>query len=218
MYFANRQDAGYRLGAKLASYKQSKPIIVSIPRGGTAVAAPIAVLLNAPLYIITPRKIGAPSNREFAVGALAPDGSTYLDKTLLEYLNLTPEQLEPVITAEQKEIARRMAIYGDWGILPDLHTHTIILVDDGIATGQTVKAAIHSLRNSDPEGLVLAVPVLPLDTVPEFEELVNQLVFLEAPFDFRAVGQFYHDFSDVSHEEVVTLLQETNRWKAKNPG
>jgi len=203
-----------RLASKVAELKLENPVVIGIPRGGVEVAAPIAKKIGAPLYVILPRKIGAPHNPEFAVGALAPDHTAVFDEKTLDMLGLTPAALQPVIEREKEEIKRRLALYGKWGVLPDLAGRDVVLVDDGIATGQTVKAALSSLQKKTDNPITLAVPVLPEDEVPAFTKLAGRLVFLEAPPYFRAVGQFYLDFSDLPHEALLSLLEETN--PAKN--
>lgn len=209
--FVNRKHAGSSLAQKISPQELENPLVIGIPRGGIEVAAPLAQALAAPLYVILPRKLGAPFNREYAVGALAPDGTVSLDEDLISRLGLAREDLEPIITKESQEIQKRTGVYGPWGKLPDLAGRTVILVDDGIATGHTVKAALSSLRKSSAKKLLLAVPVLPEDAVSTFASLVDRLVYLEAPSDFAAVGQFYDDFSETAHQTVLDLLERTNK-------
>lgn len=208
--FKNRKHAGEILAAKLTEDQPNNPLVIGIPRGGIETAAPLAEKLGAPLYVIQPRKIGAPFHPEYAVGALAPDGTVTLDETALASWGLTHFDLERVIEKEKQELEKRLHLYGRWSILPDLSEHTIILVDDGIATGHTVRAALSSLKKKTSNSVVLAVPVLPLDAVPLFRELADKLYYLEAPAYFQAVGQFYDDFSDLSHEDILDLLEKTN--------
>lgn len=213
----NRQEAGTLLASKLKNLALNNPVVISIPRGGIEVAQPIAEKLRAPLYVILPRKLGAPFNKEFAVGALAPDGTTFFDFSLMELYDLTIENLQPVIQAETKEIAKRMELYKPWDQLPDLTNHTVILVDDGIATGDTIKAALFSLKKKTDDSLILAVPILPGDKVDSFSFLVNHLFYLAAPFDFRSVGQYYEDFSETSHNDVQKILEKTNSLLGNTP-
>lgn len=208
--FKDRVSAGKLLAEKIESLQLKKPLIISIPRGGTAIAYPIAARLNAPLYVITPRKIGAPFQPELALGALAPDGTVTLDEFNLSTYGLTIKDLNVIIEKENKEIAERLKIYGKWGEIPDLNNRTVILVDDGIATGHTIQAAIKSLQKKGACPLILAVPVLPLDRLDFFAAMVDKLIFLIAPEDFYAVGQFYQDFSELTHEEVIKTLQQIN--------
>jgi predicted phosphoribosyltransferase len=209
--FKNKNHAGSLLVPLLEDLHLQNPLVIGIPRGGVEVASPIARGIQAPLYVIIPRKIGAPFNPEYAVGAVAPDGTVSYDETLLNYLGLIPQDMEKVIQREKQEIAKRTHLYGKWGTLPDLKNYMVILVDDGIATGYTVKAALSSLRKQTTNPIILAVPVLPEDVVSSFESLVDKLIYLHAPIDFRAVGQFYEDFSEISHEAVLNILEETNK-------
>lgn len=208
--FNNKKHAGMLLSAKIEELIIDNPLLIGIPRGGVEVAEPIAQSLQAPLYVTLPRKIGAPFNREYAVGALAPDGTISYDEFTLNLLGLTSKDLKPVITREQLEIKKRLELYGPWGQLPDLKHHSVILIDDGIATGYTVRAAINSLKKHTDNPLILAVPVLPSDLVDSFAALVDILIYLEAPADFRAVGQYYKDFSELTHEAVIDILKKAN--------
>lgn len=209
--FENKTHAGSLLAPLLEALKLDNPLVIGIPRGGVEVASPIARRIKAPLYVIIPRKIGAPFNPEYAVGAVAPDGTVIYDENLLNYWGLTPQDMEKIIAKEKKEIAERTELYGKWGILPDLKKYTVILVDDGIATGYTVKAALTSLRKQTGNPIILAVPVLPEDLVPAFVSLADRLIYLHAPHDFRAVGQFYGDFSEIPHQAVLNIIEETNK-------
>lgn len=209
--FKNRRQAGSLLAEKIAEAEIKNPYVIAIPRGGVEVAASVAVRLKASLSVILPRKIGVPSNPEYAVGAVALDGTVTYDDTALGFLGISRRDLEPVIEREKKEIEKRLALYSPWGSLPDLMKNTVILVDDGIATGQTVKAALSSLKKKTGNPVVLAVPVLPDDAVDTFAMLAGKLVYLKAPRFFQAVGQFYYDFSDLRHEEIRAILEETNQ-------
>jgi putative phosphoribosyl transferase len=208
--FKNRKEAGTLLASKLKALKLDDPVVICIPRGGVDVALPIAKDLKAALYVILPRKLGAPFNKELAVGALAPDGSLFFDLFLMSLYDLTTEDLQPVIQEEKKEIAKRIKLYNPWDQLPDLTKHSVILVDDGIATGHTIKAALSSLKSKTTSSLILAVPVLPSNTIDDFSALVNCLLYLEAPFHFKAVGQYYEDFSDTSHHNILKMLEQIN--------
>lgn len=208
--FKNRRHAGLLLAEQIKNLKLQNPYVIGIPRGGIEVAGPVAQAVNAPLFVILPRKIGAPFNREYAVGAIAPDGTAALDKSLLEIYGISSSDLEPVISEEIKEIEKRLAIYGRWANLPNPDQKTVILVDDGIATGWTIRAALASLKKSSPLELILAIPVLPGDSVQVFRDLADSLVFLEAPAEFRAVGEFYQDFSDASPQEIIKILEASS--------
>lgn len=209
--FKNRRQAGVLLAEKIIALEIENPYVIAIPRGGVEVAAPVAVRLEAPLNVILPRKIGAPYNPEYAVGAVAPDGTVTYDEIALGYLGLSRHDLEPVIAKEKREIKNRLALYSPWGVLPDLTNNTVILVDDGIATGQTVKAALSSLQKKTQNPVILTVPVLPHDAVETFVQLAGKLVYLDAPRFFQAVSQFYENFSDLPHGEITAILDQVNR-------
>ncbi len=206
--FQNRQDAGEKLSSVLEKYKGEDVIVMGIPRGGVVVAAEVAKRLGAPLDVIIPRKIGAPHNPEVAIGAVTQDGTVIKDEAMVQILGISDEQLNVLAGRVSGEIARRVNAYrgGRPGI--DIHNKTVIIVDDGIATGFTIKAAIKSVRSANPRRLVLAVPVAPADTVQALRETVDELVCLQKPELFYAVGQFYTDFDQTSDSEVIQLLAD----------
>lgn len=180
--------------------------MLGIPRGGVIVAAEVARELGAPLDVVISRKVGVPSNPELAVGAVAPDGSVLYDETLLRLLGLEKTALQKPADREMKEIVRRLRLYRGEREPARCRGRTVIVVDDGIATGLTLQAAIKSLRRLDPSHLVLAVPVAPSEPVARLRSEVDKLVCLQAPEIFYAVGQFYRDFSQTTDEEVVAAL------------
>ncbi|MHB9095558.1 MAG: phosphoribosyltransferase [Eubacteriales bacterium] len=206
--FQNRQDAGEKLSSVLEKYKGEDVIVMGIPRGGVVVAAEVAKRLGAPLDVIIPRKIGAPHNPEVAIGAVTQDGTVIKDEAMVQILGISDDQLNVLAGRVSGEIARRVNAYrgGRPGI--DIHNKTVIIVDDGIATGFTIKAAIKSVRSANPRRLVLAVPVAPADTVQALRETVDELVCLQKPELFYAVGQFYTDFDQTSDAEVIQLLAD----------
>jgi len=212
MVFRDRRHAGELLARALIEKFNGNlinPVVVAIPRGGVVVAEPIAEALGAPIELIIPRKVGAPFNEEFAVGAVTEDGYLLLNSSVpLERLGITKEYLERKAKEELAEIERRRRKYLFGLKRVPLEGRDIILVDDGIATGLTVKAAISSLRRRNPNRIVLAVPVMPADKLSEFSELVDDLVVLYAPEFFQAVGQFYQDFSQTTDEEVIEILRK----------
>ncbi len=213
MVFRDRREAGELLArAILNKYNGTlkDPVVVAIPRGGVVVAEPIAETLNAPIELVIPRKIGAPFNEEFAIGAVTEDGYILFNPSLTDEvayrLGVTKEYIEKKAKEEIEEIKRRKRLYlGDKERTP-LAGRDIILVDDGIATGLTVKAAILSLRRENPNRIILAIPVMPADRVSEFQELADDLIVLHAPEFFSAVGQFYYDFFQTSDEEVIEIM------------
>jgi predicted phosphoribosyltransferase len=204
--FENRAAAGRALAEALARLDPPAPVVLAAPRGGVPVAAPVAERLGAPLEVLVVRKIGAPNAPELAAGALVegPDGLV-LNEPLLAELGLTARDLAPIIERERAELARRRARYGGAPRTP-LAGRSAILVDDGIATGATVRAALIALGRERPARLVLAVPVAPPDVLDELAPLVDDVVCLARPSPFRAVGFHYRDFGEVGDEDVIAAL------------
>ncbi len=183
--------------------------MLAIPRGGVVIGFEIAKALNASLSIIIPRKIGAPHEPELAIGAVTEDGETILDQGLVDSLKVNESYIEEQRLAEMEEIRRRMKIYLGDRLRPKLKGRVVILVDDGVATGATMKAAIRSVRLQDPAEVVVAVPVAPPDTLEDLKKYSDEVICLLTPYSFYAIGQFYRDFTQVSDEEVVSLLQQS---------
>lgn len=205
--FANRKEAGAKLAKELLKKNIKKGMIMAIPRGGVVVAAEIGKELNLPVDLIIPRKIGAPINPEMAVGAVTQDGTAIFDHNVLGKLGLKEKDLKDTVNEEIKEIKRRMIKYRGSEEYPDYSGKEIILVDDGVATGSTVLAAIKSLyKLFKPERLILAVPVAPPEVMARLKKEVDEAVCLVEPEIFYAVGQFYDDFRQVKDEEVIELL------------
>lgn len=205
--FADRLDAGQRLAAALAGYRDSRPLILAVPRGGVVVAAPVAQSLQADLDIVIARKVGLPGNPELAVAAVAPDGEALFNRSALRAYGLQPADLEDGVRRETAEIARRAAAYRGERPQPRLKGRTVIVIDDGLATGFTVEAALRYIRRGQPERLVLAVPVAPPDTVTRLRPQVDELVCLAQPEPFYAVGQFYQSFEQLEDGEVTAILK-----------
>lgn len=208
MFFNDRRDAGQRLGMALARYRGEDTVVLGIPRGGVVVAAEVAKILLAPLDLIIPRKVGAPHNPEIAIGAVAPDGTAILDERMVAVLGLEDEEITRLTEKVRVEIARRMDAYRGGRSAEELTDRVVILVDDGIATGYTIMAALQAIKKAVPEKVVLAVPVAPQDTVKALAKEVDEMVCLESPENFYAVGQFYLDFAQVEDDEVTELLVE----------
>ena len=206
--FENRKDAGKRLAKILLEYQGKDAVVFAIPRGGVVIAYEIVKLLGASLDIIIPRKIGAPGNQELAIGAVTEDGTTILNTRLVTMLDISEEYIEAEKTKQIKEIKRRIKTYRGDQPQRDLEGKIVILVDDGIATGATVRAAIHSLRKSNPASIIVAVPVGPPDTIQELKQEVDRLICLITYEPFFAIGQFYTDFSQVPDSDVITLLKK----------
>ncbi|SHF24427.1 Predicted phosphoribosyltransferase [Modicisalibacter ilicicola DSM 19980] len=208
--FANRRAAGRALAERLAaSARTDETVVLGLPRGGVPVAAEIAQVLKAPLDVMVVRKLGVPGHEEFAMGAIASGDITVLDEPLIERLSIGHERLEAVIEDERRELARREAAYRDERPYPELKGRQVILVDDGIATGASMRAAIQAVHRLGAERLVLAVPVAPPDTLEALASEVDEVVYVEAPAHFRAVGQWYVDFGQTTDDEVRACLDES---------
>lgn len=206
MRFRDRVDAGRRLGQHLGHLRAEDPIVLGLPRGGVPVAAQIATALSAPLDVVLVRKIGAPHRTELAVGAVGEDGVTVRNEIVLAELGLTWPDLEDQVAWERAEIDRRATMLR-LRPRPSLRGRTVIVVDDGIATGATVVAALRVVRRLGARRIVLAVPVVPADTVARLRQIADEVVCGMAPRRFVAVGQWYDDFSQVADDEVRALLE-----------
>lgn len=206
--FRNRKEAGSRLAAEIKKLRPENAVVLCIPRGGVAVGAEVAGALNAPLDLIIPRKIGAPANPEMAVGAVAQDGSTYINHSMVSLLRIGEDTLKDIIDREVREISRRMNHYRGSDLYPDFKDNTLVIVDDGAATGYTMLAASRfAIRTLRPAGIIIAVPVAPPDTLELFRQEADKVVCLLLPDEFYAVGQFYSDFSQTSDREVLAVLK-----------
>jgi putative phosphoribosyl transferase len=208
MTFDDRADAGRRLAKELRDFAGRKDVLVlGIPRGGVTVAFQIAQSLHAPLDVFLSHKLGVPGREELAFGAIAAGGGRYLDQRLIRAAGLLPEQIECVTAEVTRMLDRRAALYR--GDRPPLRVadRTVVLVDDGIATGASIFAAISALRQIRPAALIVAAPVAPSSTCAWLRKIVDRLVCLDAPQDFYSVGQFYRSFAQVPDEEVISLLR-----------
>lgn len=202
----DRQEAGERLATKLLRYRDLHPVVLALPRGGVPVAAKIARGLGVPLDVLIVRKIGAPENPEYGLGALVEDGTRYLDETRVREAGYTLHDLEPTIAEELAEITRRARAYrGDRARTP-LRDRVVILVDDGVATGGTLRAAIRSVRSEHPRRVVVALGVSPRDTLRRLEQEADEVVAVLVPDLFFAVGEWYRRFDQVSDAEVEGIL------------
>ena len=220
--FDDRIDAGRRLAEKLLHLKDGYlkdgwPIVLALPRGGVPVAAEIARALSAPLDLVLVRKIGAPFQPELAIGAIAEAGAgqdaapeLVTDANLIRQLGVPADYVEETRQEALAEIARRQDLYRGGRAPPDLAGRTVILVDDGIASGATMRAALRAVRRQKPKRLVLAVPVAPADSLNELRKEADEIVCLSVPGDFYAVGQFYRNFRQTGDSEVTALLQSAN--------
>jgi len=208
--FKNRIDAGRLLAQRLIEYKDNPEVIVlGLPRGGVVTAYEVARVLNAPLDIVVPRKIGAPQNQELAVAAIAEDGSLIINDELMNYLGLQLDDLQSVIEKEKQESARRMKLYRTGRHPLELAGTTVILVDDGMATGATMRAALLSVRSRGAKSIIVAVPVAPAEVLDDIRTEVDILICLLAPEQFFGVGGFYEEFPHVQDQEVIGLMQKS---------
>ena len=205
--FADRRDAGVQLISRLKEYKDQQGVIVlSLPRGGVATGYEIARSLNIPLDIVIVRKIGFPGQPELAIGAVSETGTVVLNTSIISTYGVPKEYIEREVSRQKEEISRRVKLYRKGKGLPPLQGKTVILVDDGVATGATMKSAITTLKEENLKKLIVALPVAPPGVVKELEQMVDIFICIESPFDFMAVGSYYHDFTQVSDEEVINLL------------
>ena len=205
--FPNRAEAGRLLAEKLEKYADRNEVIVlGLPRGGVPVAYEVAKSLRAPLDVFIVRKLGVPGFEELAAGAIASGGVRVLNEDVLRALPNADEIIESVTAKETAELERREKSYRDDRPAPELRDRVVILVDDGLATGATMRAAVKALRQRGVAKIVVAVPVGPPDTCREFEDEADEIICASAPEFFQAVGQYYEDFSQTSDDEVRDLL------------
>ncbi|MCR4402470.1 MAG: phosphoribosyltransferase [Firmicutes bacterium] len=212
MTFKDRAQAGRLLAKKLERYAGTDALVLALPRGGVPVGAEIALALSADLDIVIPRKIPAPSDPELAIGAVSDHG-VLLNDDLIRSLSVTRDYMREAVAKERAEIERRSRLYRGSEPVPSIKGRTVIIVDDGVATGYTMLAALRGAKTQEPMRLVAAVPVAPPETVPTLEAEADEVVVLSTPALFFAVGQFYEDFTQVSDEEVQALLARVRRFR-----
>jgi putative phosphoribosyl transferase len=216
MAYQDRSDAGRRLAKALAKYKGRNAVVLALPRGGVPVAAEVAATLDAPLDLVLVRKIGVPTQPELAMGAVV-DGTTPIivrNEEVIELSGTTADEFDAACKRELAEIERRRQLYIGSRPRAEITGRVVIVIDDGIATGATTRAALQAIRNRKPKELVLAVPVAPPDTITGLRKEVDALICLETPELFGSIGYFYRDFRQVSDQEVVAILK---RFPAKRP-
>jgi predicted phosphoribosyltransferase len=208
MLFHDRTEAGRVLAEKLMAYAHRADVLVlALPRGGVPVAYEVARELNAPLDVFLVRKLGVPGREELAMGAMASGGVRVLDKQVIRALGITQDVIEAVAKEERQELERRERSYRGDRPPPDVSGHVVILVDDGLATGSSMRAAIVAVRRQEPERIVVAVPVGSAETCAEFRSVADESVCARTPDPFIAVGFWYEDFSQTTDEEVRELLE-----------
>lgn len=210
MAFLDRRDAGRQLALLLEHYRDQEPVVLGLPRGGVLVADEVAQALDAPLDVLIVRKLGLPGAEEIAMGATAA-GVTVVDTDLVRRLEIRPEVLDAIVRREQAEVRRREAAYR--GSRPPLEVRgrTVLVVDDGLATGATAQAAIRALRSRAPALIVFAAPVCSPDGAAALRAVADEVEWLECPAEMRAVGDWYRDFSEVTDQEVLRCLHQGDR-------
>lgn len=212
MVFKNRAEAGKILAAKLQQYRDCNALVLALPRGGVPVAAEIASALNAEFDIVIARKIGAPGNPEMAIGAVTSDGATLLNDSLIATLGVSEDYLNCKIEQANREIAEYVRLYRGERSVPRIANRIVLIVDDGIATGYTVLAAAKAILRQDPEKLIIAAPVGPRESVRDLQRITGcQVVTVDKPVFFIAVGQFYDDFEQLSDDEVRSIIRGYDR-------
>ena len=210
--FNDRRDAGRKLAQKLSAYaNQSDVVVLALPRGGVPVAYEVALALNAPLDIFTVRKLGLRGHEELAMGAIATGGARVINQDVVRSFNVPRGVIEAVAKQELNELERRERVFRGNRIMPEIHGKTAILIDDGLATGASMQAAILGLRAKNPARIVVAVPTAPLETCEAFKKLVDEMICATSPEPFYGVGQWYEDFSQVTDEQVQTLLKQASQ-------
>ncbi|MGY1454022.1 phosphoribosyltransferase [Streptomyces sp. SS8] len=211
MRFHDRTQAGRMLAEPLRDLRRAgeigDPLVLALPRGGVPVGEEVARALHAPLDVLVARKIGAPFNPEFGIGAIAGEGPPLFDEQSLRMLGLTAGDLAGQVERERAELRRREHLYRGGRPALELRGRAVIVVDDGLATGVTARAALHAARVLEPEVLVLAVPVSSVQAAAAMERVADRLVCLETPPSFQGVGQWYEDFHQVGDEEVIAALR-----------
>jgi predicted phosphoribosyltransferase len=210
--FLDRRDAGRRVAVRLMEYANDpNAIVLALPRGGVPVAYEVAFALNVPLDVFVVRKLGAPGQEELAIGAIASGDIRVLNDELVTYLGISDKQIEEVVDTEKKELERREKIFRDDRPPVDAEGKTIILVDDGLATGSTMMAAVTALRARNPERIIVAVPTGAPEVCARMRELADECICATTPLPFRAIGVWYEDFTQTSDEEVHALLERARR-------
>jgi putative phosphoribosyl transferase len=207
-YFRDRRDAGRQLARELRDYAgRSDVLVLALPRGGVPVAYEVAQALGAPLDVFIVRKLGLPQYQELAIGAIASGGVRVLNDALIRMAGVSQSDIEAVTAAEERELNRRLRRYRGDRPFPEIAGRTVILIDDGLATGSTMQAAVTALRQDRPAAIVVAVPTAPPETCDAFRGLVEDIVCAVTPEPFYGVGLWYQDFSQTSDEEVHELLE-----------
>lgn len=207
--FKDREDAGEQLAEALREEGVEADIVLAIPRGGLPLGRAVADALDVPLDIVVAKKIGAPGNPEYAIGAVASDGSTWRNESAIQQTGSTDEYFQKQAEKKMKEAQQKARRYRGDKLDVTISGRSVVVVDDGVATGSTVRACLSKLQKLDPERLILAVPVGSPRTVAELEEIADEVICLESPERFRAVGQAYEHFTQVSDTDAIAYLEDT---------
>jgi len=211
--FKDRRSAGRLLAKRLQSYAHLPEVLVfALPRGGVPVGYEVAKALHAELDVLIVRKLGVPGQPEFAMGAISSGDALFLNEQTIQLLDINLEDIEEILERERRELDRRESLYRGTRPVAHIEGRTIIIVDDGIATGASMKAATLALRGKKPERIIIAVPVAPSNAAEQFRDVADEFVSLLSPRDFQAVGQFYEDFSATEDTDVCALLSAAHEW------
>ena len=216
MFFENRNDAGQRMVSLLESYRDAEnAIVLGLPRGGVVVALEIALALNLPLDVWVTRKIGAPLNPELAIGSIDSDGNLLLDENAARLYEISDRYIREEVEHQKGEVKRRYQEYRGTESAPEIKGKTVIVVDDGVATGFTMLAALQSVKNNEAEKVICAVPVVSPRVLSKLQELADEVLSLSTPSYFGAVGEFYRNFSQVTDDEVKECLETARQSLAR---
>lgn len=214
MYFQNREHAGQELTKSLSEFNEKQDtLLLALPRGGVPVAFEISQRLNLPLDVLLVRKLGVPGQEEFAMGAIAENDILYINEDVVKMLNIPPTVIQSVVNNETQELNRRTQLYRHDQPALDLTDKTVIVVDDGLATGASMHAAVSALRHTKVKRIIVAVPVGAVDTCRELEKTTDEVICLYKPDPFYGVGKWYNDFSQTSDQEVQELLYHARKQK-----
>lgn len=206
--FLDRKDAGEKLSVELERFKDENPIILAIPRGGIVTAYDTIKKFGFDWDLIIPRKIGLPQNKEIAIGAISLDETSIFNEQYISMLNIPKDYIKNEISEQIQEIKRRLLKYKGNVDYPDVKDKTVIIIDDGIATGSTIHVAIKSIRRHEPKKIIFAIPVSPKDTLAILEKIVDEIICLLTPEEFYAVGPYYKNFEQTTDEEVIEIIRE----------
>lgn len=204
--FHDRHDAGKQLASHINQQSFTDPILLALPRGGVVIADEIAATLKLPLHVVVTRKIGAPSQPEYGIGAISENSSAYFNPEVKDYYDSNSEEVQEIVRTEEIELGRRIDLYRKGEKLPLMKGKTLLVIDDGLATGVTAIAAAKYLRTLYPKEIILVVPVAPKDVGEEVKRTYDRIICLHEITNLRSIGQWYDDFSQVEDDEVLTIL------------